>query len=317
MSLRTSAGIARVGHLRLAFDLSRAALYKACSDGEPIRSKPPSIRRFTPLVALLENIRALARAHTGWGHRKIWAMLRRRGIVVSRRRVWEVMHREGLTFRPHAQRCEPRRGTVIVDRPNRRWSSDMTTTWTREDGWIALTPVIDNGCRSALAIGISKAQDAPAILSPVRESLQAAFGGRNGVPDGLELRTDHGSVYTGADCEALCDQWNILHTFAPVGRPTGNAVAERFIQTMKIELLWARDWTNIEELKTEVGRWRIFYNTERPHEALNWQTPAERRAHTLEAVRSPHEDVASPSQPSSSLTEPASVDTTETLSVAA
>jgi len=70
-----------------------------------------------------------------------------------------------------------------------------------------------------------------------------------------------------------------------VGRPTGNAVAERIIQTMKIELLWTRDWENLEELRVALEQWRLFYNTERPHEALNWETPAERRAESIAGHR--------------------------------
>ena len=196
---------------------------------------------------------------------------------VSRRRVWALMQRNGLTFAPHARRCEPRRGTVIVEHPNRRWSSDMTTVWTRRDGWVAVTPVIDNGCRSLFAIGVAKAQDASTQLAPVESSLEAIFSDPNGVPDGLELRTDHGPVYTGADCEELCIAWNVTHTFAPIGRPTGNAVAERVIQTMKLELIWLRDWENIDEVRDAVEDWRRFYNAERPHEALNWRTPNEQR----------------------------------------
>jgi len=157
----------------------------------------------------------------------------------------------------------------------------MTTVWTREDGWVAVTPVIDNGCRSLFAIGVTKSQDAPSILRPIEEALQAEFGDPQTVPDAFELRSDHGSVYTGADCEKLCDTWNIEHTFAPVGRPTGNAVAERVIQTMKLEVLWLQDWETLADVESALEVWRRFYNAERPHESLNWQTPAERRAALL------------------------------------
>jgi len=229
----------------------------------------------------MEKITKLVSAHPAWGHRKIWAMLRRQGTCVSRRRVWSLMHRAGLTFQQHARRAEPRRGSVVAEEPNRRWSTDMTTTWTAQDGWVALTPVIDNGCRSLFEIGVSKAQDASAILAPLQTALETVFEDSAAVPEALELRTDHGSVYTGADCEELCRDWKLEHTFAPVGRPTGNAVAERVIQTLKLELLWTRDWEHIDEVRTAVEAWRQFYNTERPHEALGWQTPAERRLQLL------------------------------------
>jgi putative transposase len=281
--LRTSAGIAQVRHLSKAFDLSPAALYKAAHAGDTPTAVTPCRPRRASVSdeQLLIEIQAITAAQPAWGHRKVWAMLRRRKILVARRRVWGLTRKAGLTFAPSARRCEPRRGTVVVPEANRRWSTDMTTAWTRHDGWVALTPVIDNGCRSLFAIGVTKGQDAPAILEPLEQDLRAEFGEPRIVPDDFELRSDHGSVYTGYDCEALCEDWNVDHTFAPVGRPTGNAVAERVIQTMKIELIWLRDWEDIAELQAAIEPWRIFYNTERPHESLNWQTPAERRADSL------------------------------------
>jgi hypothetical protein len=98
--------------------------------------------------------------------------------------------------------------------------------------------------------------EAPVVLFPVEKALRAEFGTPRGVPWGLELRSDHGPQYTGGDCEALCHYWGIEHTLAPVGRPTGNAVAERLIQTLKVELIWIRDWETIGELREAIsGSW--------------------------------------------------------------
>lgn len=288
MSLRTSAGIAQVRHLSAAFDLTTAALYKAASAEPKVVKALPAREPATTVISnakLLERIQSLVEEHPAWGHRKVWAMLRRQGTRVARRRIWAIMHQHGLTFIARARRAEPRRGTVAVEQPNRRWCSDMTTVWTRKDGWVAVTPVVDCGCRSALEIGVSKAQDAPAILAPLQRALEHAFGEPGVVPDDMELRTDHGSVYTGDDCDKLCKAWNLDHTFAPIGRPTGNAVAERFIQTLKLEVIWLRDWEDMEEVRAAVEVWRHFYNDERPHEALDWQTPSERRAERLEGTR--------------------------------
>ena len=98
-------------------------------------------------------------------------------------------------------------------------------------------------------------------------ALKATFRTVEHVPDGLELRSDHGPQYTGADCQDLCEDWHLDHTFAPVGRPTGNAVAQRVIQTLKVELLWTRDWVSIEELRHAVCEWLHIYNNVRPHQA--------------------------------------------------
>ena len=101
------------------------------------------------------------------------------------------------------------------------------------------------------------------------------------MPAGLELLTDHGPQYTGSDCDQLCRRWRLDHLLAPVGRPTGNAVAERVILTLKVELIWTRDWDTIAELRAAVEQWMVEYNEVRPHQALKWRTPAEQRAENL------------------------------------
>ena len=58
-------------------------------------------------------------------------------------------------------------------------------------------------------------------------------------------------------------------------------MAERLIQTLKVELIWTRDWESLAELQGELETWRREYNEARPHQALDWQTPAERRARNL------------------------------------
>ena len=67
--------------------------------------------------------------------------------------------------------------------------------------------------------------------------------------------------------------------------PTGNAVAERFIETLNVELTWTRDWESIEELREAVREWLRSYNYERPHQALGWMTPAEKREENLGRAR--------------------------------
>jgi putative transposase len=231
---------------------------------------------------LCEKIHEVVAEFPAWGVRKVWAYLRRLGTVVSRKRVWKRMQAMGLTLPPLSERApDVPRGHVAVPDSNRRWATDLTTVWTKQDGTVALVPVIDCGDRVVFEIAVTKSQESPAVLAPIERSLEAVFGVPEHVPDGLELRSDHGPQYTGSDCDALCEQWGVDHTFAPVGRPTGNAVAERFIQTLKVELIWTRDWQSIGELCEAIEQWLRVYNDMRPHEALDWMTPAEKRADNL------------------------------------
>ncbi|TAL41160.1 MAG: hypothetical protein EPN91_11335, partial [Salinibacterium sp.] len=167
--------------------------------------------------------------------------------------------------------------TVAVELPNRLWATDMTTVYTAHDGWVGVTPTVDCGCRSALEVVVAKEQDAATLLESMRLALVAQFGSVENVPDGLEWRTDHGPQFTGGDARDLCAAWRVDHTFAPIGRPTGNAVAERFIRTLKEEVLWLRDFDTVADVKAAVAAWLPVYNQRRPHQALGYRTPHEVR----------------------------------------
>lgn len=316
MSRVTSRGTASVGELCEAFMLSRQAYYAA---KQRVEQKSPSApqrptagtggpaivdpgassaavseaealdpafrgRSGIPAPRLLLAIRAVISRSPAWGVRKVWAFLRHVcGWIVSRRRIWRLMKGNNLVLpasAPERREALPR-GHVAVPESNRRWATDLTTQATARDGVVAIVPVIDCGDRAVLAIAITRSQEAPAVLRPVENALGAVFVDRRGVPDGLELRSDHGPQYTGADALALCERWGLVHTFAPVARPTGNAVAERVIQTLKVELLWTRDWESIAELERAITEWVDLYNNQRPHQALGWRTPAQQRALNL------------------------------------
>ena len=282
MSRETLAGVATVTQLCSAFGISRAAYY-AAKKPRPA-AKVVTLRKapkHTASEVALEAIREVIRAEPAWGVRKVWATLKRNGLKVSRKRVHALMRAHGLVLARDSEPGEPCRGHVVVPEPNRRFGGDLTTVWTKQEGWVAVVPTIDCGCRSVLALTVDKDQHGPAVMASIEQALTVAFGEPKSVPDGVELRTDHGPQYTGSDCAALVEKWNLLHTFAPVGRPTGNAVAERVIRTMKEEVVWLRDWESAAQLREALLAWQVRYNTRRPHQALGWKTPAEYRAEKL------------------------------------
>ncbi len=286
----TSSGKATVTQLCELFEVSRSGYYSARdraarqqqTGGTVIRLPRP--RRGVPADQLVPAIKDIIDAHPAWGVRKVWATLRRDGICVGRRRVHEVMRAKGWVLHSWPHRAQVTRGHVVTPEPNRRFATDLTTVYTRRDSTVAITLTVDCGCRSVLDVAAHKSQESQVVLGTVERSLQTAFGTPAAVPDGLELRTDHGPQYTGGDAVVLTERWHLDHTFAPVGRPTGNAVAERTIQTMKVESIWLQDWEDADEVHAALQRWRWSFNHERPHQALDWQTPAERRASRLGAT---------------------------------
>lgn len=269
------------------FGLSRQAYYdvgRPASEAEVASGSPKERSSWTPTPELDAAILRAVEAHPPWGCHKVWALLRTEaygGLRCGINRVWKRMAVLGKLFESSRRGADEPRGTVAVADSNRLWATDMTTVYTQEDGLVAVMPVIDCGDRVLLSLRVDKSQESWSLLEPVREALVQEFATPQGVPEALGLRTDHGPQYTGEDCREMCRHWSLDHTFAPVGRPTGNAVAERLIKTMKVEVVWTRDWKSAEELREALEAWMRVYNTLRPHQALGWQTPAQRRAQNL------------------------------------
>jgi putative transposase len=193
----TPYGLARVCRV---WRTSRATIYRHRS---PPPTNPPARRGPSgpmPDAALVEAIRAVlsgSRFH-GEGHRKVWARLRIAGVRTSKRRVLRLMHEHGLLApsRVGAPRG-PRNhdGTIIPDRVNEMWGTDLTATWTNE-GQAAGFVAIDH--RSAECVGIHAAARATRFeaLEPVRQGVRRHFAAfAKNVARGLSVRHDHGSQY--------------------------------------------------------------------------------------------------------------------------
>jgi putative transposase len=75
---------------------------------------------------VLEQLRQIAFAHPTFGHRRVWAMLRRAGLSVNRKRVHRLMAAEGLLRPAHFPRPRlPPTGRLSAERPNERWYTDL------------------------------------------------------------------------------------------------------------------------------------------------------------------------------------------------
>lgn len=282
MDRQTSLGQASTSHLCRTFGLSRQALHAASKPRPERQPRDPRTGPWLAVEVLKPAIQKAVQEHPAWGVRKVWALLRSEGLQASQKRIYALMRDLGLLLPVSGgERLPGPRGHVVVPDSNRRWATDLTTVWTKQDGVVAVAPVVDCGDRVCLALHVSLSQEARAMLAPVREACLKAFGQPEHVPHDMELRTDHGTQYTASDCRDFCQEWRLDHTFAPVGRPTGNAVAERLIQTLKVECIWLRDWQSRAELQAALDIWRQTYNTRRPHQALGWRTPQQQRDKNL------------------------------------
>ena len=206
------------------------------------------------------------------------------GTRTSLRRVLRLMRENGLLApsRVGAPRG-PRNhdGTIIPETVDTMWGTDLTTTWTAE-GQVAVFIAIDH--YSAECVGIHAARRATRFeaLEPIRQGVRQRFGGFEAqVASGLSVRHDHGSQYMSDAFQAELAFLGIASSPAFVRAPEGNGCAERFIRTLKENLLWVESFDTVEDLRHALLAFRDIYNTTWLIERHGYRPPAALRASQL------------------------------------
>ena len=213
----------------------------------------------------------------GEGYRKVWARLRFKGIRTSKERVRRLMREHGLQA-PH--RVGRPRGpvahdsTIITERPNQMWRTDMTATVTTDEGQAAVMIAVDHCSFECVGIHASKSANRFQALEPVRQAVAERLGGfAADVGEGLAIRHDHGTAYLSDTFQAELAFLGIESSPAFVREPEGNGCAERFIRILKENLLWVQTFANVEELRNALHEFKERYNREWILERHDYMTP--------------------------------------------
>lgn len=264
------------------WDLPRSSFY-AATDAE---TKPSCRRGPAPGLAdpaLLEAIRHdLDRSPwSGEGHRKVWARLRvLDGIRVSRTRVLRVM-KENHLLAPH--RCRPRPandhdGRITTDAPNVMWGADGAAIPTVRDGNVALFIVAEHWNAEGLGWHVTKHGDRFAAAQALSLAVKNVFGSvRPDAARGVLVRHDHGSPFMSDHFQRQLAFFGMSPSFAFVRQPETNGVAERFIRTLKEQVVFGRIYQDIEEVRAAVRDFIERYNQLWLLEKNGYRSPAQTR----------------------------------------
>jgi transposase InsO family protein len=222
----------------------------------------------------------LRRQHPAWGPRRICHQLARAGLdpVPSRSAIYRCLRRHGLIElrRRRKRRDEFRRWER--DRPMQLWQMDVMGGVLLDDGTeLKVLTGIDDHSRFCVASGLMRRATSKAICEVFAASLR-----RYGIPD--EVLTDNGKVFTARFgpyptevlFDRICRENGICHRHTGVRSPTTTGKIERFHQSLRKEFLADRPFSSLEAAQTELDAWVEAYNTERPHQALDMATPADR-----------------------------------------
>jgi transposase InsO family protein len=214
------------------------------------------------LTAAIQTVLAASPFH-GEGHRKVWARLRHAGTRTSLRRVLRLMREHdllapGRVGSPRGPRSHD--GTIVPETIDTMWGTDLTATFTGE-GPAAVFIAVDH-C-SAECVGIHAHARATRFeaLEPIRQGVRRYFGSfAANIAHGLTVRHDHGSQYMSDHFQREIAFLGIESSPAFVRAPEGNGCAERFIRTLKENLLWVQHFQTIEELRQALLEFRAIYN---------------------------------------------------------
>ena len=112
----------------------------------------------------------------------------------------------------------------------------------------------------------------------VERALEAACLARFGTvrPSGETptLRSDNGLVFTSKRFKAACQFYHLPQEFITPYTPQQNGMIERFFRSLKEECVWQHNFGSFEEARATIRQWIVWYNEERPHQALGYLSPA-------------------------------------------
>lgn len=237
-------------------------------------------------AAMVGQIRAVHAGSDGtYGAPRIRAELRDGGVVVSKRRVAELMAKngiQGLSGRDPST-TTTRRDRLAApfpdlvnrlfnpDRPDEVWYGDITYLWVDNAFWYLAT-VIDAATKEV--IGWRFADHAEASL--VADALRAAVARRGGDVRGVIFHSDRGCQYTSGEFKTTCEQFGVRQSMGRTGICFDNAAAESFFSTLKRELVHRYHWESAEELHTGLFQWiEAWYNRRRRHTTIGMRTPVQ------------------------------------------
>jgi transposase InsO family protein len=201
-------------------------------------------------------------------------LTRRYGTAPAVSTIWRVLSRRG--FVTPTPRKRPRSSFLRfeADQPNERWQADVTH-WTLADGTdVEVLNIIDDHSRLLIASDARRVFKAGDVVTTFR-----AATGAHGLP--ASLLSDNGAIFTGAyrghGRVALEIELAALHVAFRHSRPYHPQTCgkvERFHQTEKKWLTKQPKTTTVASLQAQLDWFRDYYNTARPHRALNRRTPA-------------------------------------------
>ncbi len=212
-----------------------------------------------------------------YGVRRLTVWLQQEGYKINRKRVrrlmelmgWQTIYRRPNTSKPcKAHRVYPYllKGLKIT-RAGQVWATDITYVPMKR-GFMYLCAVIDVHTRYVVNWSLSNTMSAAWCSQVVADAVD-----QYGSPE--ILNTDQGSQFTSDEFTELVKEKGIQLSMDGKGRAIDNIFVERLWRTVKYEHIYLRSPEDGVRLYEGLNEYFCFYNSQRPHQSLDYRTPAE------------------------------------------
>lgn len=227
-------------------------------------------------VTLMNEIQDIWERYPFYGYRRITATLRRAGYKINHKRTQRLMNKMGLqALYPKPRLSQANAGhkkypyllkDISLERPNQVWATDITYV-RMNPGFIYLVAIIDLYSRYVVSWKLSISLDAGFCMEALEEALM------KGCPE--IFNTDQGCQFTSSSWIEMLEAHGVQISMDGKGRCMDNIYVERLWRSLKYEEVYLKSYESVYEAKQSLTDYMEFYNNQRPHQALDYKTPAE------------------------------------------
>ena len=211
-----------------------------------------------------------------YGYRRMTVYLQKLGFKVNHKRVVRLMGRLGLeAIYPKPNLSKPNKEHLTfpyllreleINHSNQVWACDITYIRLK-NGFIYLLAIMDWHSRYVIEFEVSNSLEASVFVETLKRAME------KGRPE--IFNTDQGSQFTAIDWLKILQENQVQISMDGRGRCFDNIFVERLWRSVKQEEVYLKEYLNVWEAEESLRRYFKFYNYERPHQSLKYQTPFE------------------------------------------
>ena len=260
-------------HVQKTFELSER---RACQAIAQPRSTQRYAEQRTGIDGALScRMSELSKENPRYGYPRVWALLRREGWEVNKKRVLRLWREQGLKVPKKQHKSRRLAGSGENGVSKRRaeyaghvWSYDFAMDSTEDGRRLKVMPVVDEYTRECLSLEGQRSIKAEEVIGTLRRLFT-----ERGEP--TYVRSDNGPEFIAEALKEWLTLSGVKTLYIEPGAPWENAYSETFIGRLRDELLERELFVNLKEAQVLLEDYRKHYNHKRPHGALGYLTPAE------------------------------------------